>query len=118
MEQLVSDSVDQTDSDGLILKLLMVYQKILTTVFSQAGCGLVIVEVKTGLKYTSSVLQAGVNCCAVSHISFRLILTNVYRRITEYQFGRVKPLLPIAHSRTGRQKLHNHLLLFMNYTVF
>lgn len=33
MEQLVSDSVDQTDLDGLILKLLMVYQKILTKVF-------------------------------------------------------------------------------------
>jgi len=30
MEQLVSDSVDQTDSDGLILKVLMVCQKILT----------------------------------------------------------------------------------------
>jgi hypothetical protein len=33
MEQLVSDSMDQTDSDGLILEGLMVYQKILTTVF-------------------------------------------------------------------------------------
>jgi hypothetical protein len=33
MEQLVSDSVHETDSVGLILKLLMVYQKILTTVF-------------------------------------------------------------------------------------
>lgn len=44
MEQLVSDSVNQTDSDGLILKLLMVYQKILTKVFWQASCGLVIAE--------------------------------------------------------------------------
>jgi hypothetical protein len=32
-EQLVSDSVDQTVSDGLILKELMVYQKILTGQF-------------------------------------------------------------------------------------
>jgi hypothetical protein len=51
-------------------------------------------------------------------ISFKMILTNVYRWTTEYQFGRVKPLLPPAHSRTGRQKLHNHILLFMNYIVF
>ena len=83
-EQLVSDSVDQTDSEGLILKLLMVYQKILTTVFRQASCGLVIVEVKTGLKYTSSVLPSWCELlCSVSHqfrfISFRLIMTNVYR---------------------------------------
>jgi hypothetical protein len=33
MEQLVSDFVDKTYSDGLILKLLMVYQNILTKVF-------------------------------------------------------------------------------------
>ena len=60
--------------------------------------------------------------CSVSHqftfTSFRLILTNVYRWTTEYQFRRVKPLLPTTHSRTGRQKLHNHILLFMNYIVF
>jgi hypothetical protein len=115
--------VHETDSVGLILKLLMVYQKILTTVFWQASCGLVIADVKRGPKYTRSVFPSWCELlCSVSHqfrfISFRLIFTNVYRWTTEYQFGRVKPLLPTAHSRTGRQKLHNNILLCMNYIVF
>jgi hypothetical protein len=46
-----------------MLKLLMIHQKILTKLFWQISCGLVIVEAKF------LALKPSVNCCAVPHTS-------------------------------------------------
>jgi len=56
-EELICDLILRSSifQRTLMLKLLMIYQMILTTVFQNISCGM-IVEVKLGLKYIISVL--------------------------------------------------------------
>jgi len=56
-EELICDLILRSSvfQRTLMLKLLIIYQTILTTVFQNINCGM-IVDVKLGLKYIISVL--------------------------------------------------------------
>ena len=118
-EELICDLILRSSmfQRTLMLKLLMIYQMILTTVIQNISCGM-IGNVKLGLKYIISMLPGHtwiVVLCLTSvpiphpldcfWLMFTEELLNIYIYIYIYIFffARVKLLLPTTHSRSGRQ---------------